>query len=298
MEHIPVLAEDILDLIKEMEVSPRTFLDGTFGRGGHLRMIINNYPQLKAVAMDRDADAISYGQDQFTSEVSAGQLLFVHGEFANFLSFEKNWSEFLGEDKFDLMLLDLGVSSPQLDVKERGFSFYHDGPLDMRMDQSQDLSAQEIVNTWSDQELSDLFYNLGEIKFPNKVVRDIVQRRKEREIDSTNDLADLIVGACGWRKKGRHPATQYFMALRLAVNGELKQVEEAIPKMIDRLNDNGRLLVITFHSLEDRIVKNLFRSSSKGRPARKKVIQAQRPEIKKNPRARSAKLRVFQREFL
>jgi 16S rRNA (cytosine1402-N4)-methyltransferase len=196
------------------------------------------------------------------------------------------------------MLLDLGVSSPQLDVAERGFSFYHDGPLDMRMDQRREQSAADVVNNIDEDDLTELFKTLGEIPRPYKVVRAIVHDRKTEPFTTTRQLASMIERVEGWSRKGHHPATRYFMALRLYVNRELELLEQALPDLIAGLNDQGRLAVITFHSLEDRIVKNFFKTHAElGKPVNKKVIIAKWPERKSNPRARSAKLRVFQREL-
>lgn len=193
--------------------------------------------------------------------------------------------------------MDLGVSSPQLDDPERGFSFYHDGPLDMRMDPTQGTSAQEIVNTWTEVGLQRVFMELGEIPRPHRVVKAILQDRREKPFTTTSQLSQLIERVEGWRKKGRHPATQYFLALRLLVNEELDGLKESLPLLMEKaLRPGGRLLVITFHSLEDRIVKNIFKDRKDlGVPVNKKVIVPSREEILENPRSRSAKLRVFSR---
>ncbi len=171
---------------------------------------------------------------------------------------------------FDVILLDLGVSSPQLDEAERGFSFYHDGPLDMRMNQQLPHTAADIVNTWPEVELIELFTELGEIRRPQRVVRAIVNDRKEKPFSTTRDLSGLIERVEGWQRKGHHPATRYFLGLRMAVNNELSGLESCLPELMRSLTPNGRLIIITFHSLEDRIVKYAFKESSVVDPCSKR----------------------------
>ncbi len=291
MLHDPVLKEEI---IEHFQNGPRPqkkrYLDGTFGRGGHTQAVFESFSEIEVVAMDRDIQALEYAKEKFPTQIKAGKLQLVQGNFVDF-----------NKDKFglfDLMLLDLGVSSPQLDQAERGFSFYHDGPLDMRMDQSQELDAAQIINQESETRLIEIFKNYGEIYSPFRVVRAIVNDRKTTPYTTTRELASLIERVEGWRQKGHHPATRYFMALRLVVNEELKAVEVGLPKLMAGLNHGGRLAVLTFHSLEDRIVKNIFRNAGDlGRSVNKKVIQASDAEIERNPRSRSAKLRVFERSL-
>jgi 16S rRNA (cytosine1402-N4)-methyltransferase len=288
-EHYPVLLQEVLAAFYPFrQKSLATYFDGTFGRGGHYSAIKHVTPHLVATVMDQDLVAINYAKDQFSTEVQKGQLNVIHGNFAQFS--EQNLKN------FDMMLLDLGVSSPQLDQAERGFSFYHDGPLDMRMNQQQGLTAEVLVNTATEDELVRIFKDYGEVYRPGRVVRAILHDRKAKAFQSTNQLAGLIERVDGWQVKGHHPATKYFMALRLAVNSELEVVAQAIPKMIEALSPKGRLAVITFHSLEDRIVKNVFRESERlGRPVYKKVIVPTQEECGLNSRSRSAKLRVFER---
>jgi 16S rRNA (cytosine1402-N4)-methyltransferase len=289
--HIPVLRDKIIELLTpcfEGKTKARYF-DGTFGRGGHLRAILNHFPQVQAVAMDRDPEAIAYAQQQFASEIAEGRLVLEHGNFVDF-SLEKY------RDSFDGMLIDLGVSSPQLDQGHRGFSFYREGPLDMRMDNSQGATAAQILAGYSEEELENVFRNLGEIQRPMRIVRAIVHDRDSKPFVTTRDLASLVERIEGWHKKGFHPATQYFMALRLEVNQELEAVKQALVPLIYGLKTSGRLAVLTFHSLEDRIVKNLFKEQLElGAPVFKKVVQPEWAEQKENPRARSAKLRIFER---
>lgn len=194
-----------------------------------------------------------------------------------------------------MMLLDLGVSSPQLDQADRGFSFYQDGPLDMRMNQTQTVTAELIVNTATEADLIRIFKDYGEIQNPMRVVRAILKDREVKAFQSTLQLAGMIERVDGWRKKGHHPATLYFQGLRLAVNHELDVLKEALPRFMQALKPGGRLAVISFHSLEDRVVKWLFKESSFGFSVHNKVIEASETETKSNPRARSAKLRIFQK---
>ncbi len=293
MSHIPVLLQDVLKMCEGVPFSKGWFLDGTFGRGGHSQAILEKFDDAKIIGLDCDADAVDHAREHFQTWITAGRFEIHRHNFSDF-------EQALGDRVLVGALLDLGVSSPQLDEGPRGFSFYHPGPLDMRMDQSQDLTAHEIVNTWDDRALGDIFREYGEVFRPDRAVQMIIERRREKNIESTTELASIIEKADGWRKKGYHPATNYFMALRIAVNQELGRLESILPSMVQRLSDDGRLLVITFHSLEDRIAKTAFRSLQKtdglGHQVNKKVIQATWDEKKKNPRARSAKLRVFQRE--
>jgi 16S rRNA (cytosine1402-N4)-methyltransferase len=288
-EHYPVMVTDVLEAFEVFrDKKSLRYFDGTFGRGGHLRAVLTQFPEVNAVAMDQDSLAVEFGNENFRTEVQSQQLRLIRGNFSEFQ--EHN----LGS--FDMMLLDLGVSSPQLDNAERGFSFYHDGPLDMRMNQTQGITAEYIVNTASEEELNQMFRQYGEVFRPFRVVRAIVHDRKLKAYKTTNELARLIERVDGWRHKGHHPATQYFMALRLRVNSELEVLQHTLPAMMKALNPGGRLAVISFHSLEDRIVKNIFREDKEfGQQTHKKVILPTQDECDKNPRSRSAKLRVFER---
>lgn len=288
-EHYPVLLQEVLAAFYPFRSKEEVrYFDGTFGRGGHYSALKEVIPQLQATVMDQDQHAIAYALSHFPTEVQNGQLKVIHGNFSQFS--EHNLKD------FDMMLLDLGVSSPQLDQAERGFSFYNDGPLDMRMNQQQGLTAEMIVNTASEEDLIRIFKDYGEVYRPSRVVRAIVHDRKTKAFQSTNQLASLIERVDGWQVKGHHPATKYFMALRLAVNSELEVVAAALPAMIQALKPRGRLAVISFHSLEDRIVKTLFRDSQDfGKSVYKKVIVPTQEECDRNSRSRSAKLRVFER---
>lgn len=284
-EHIPVLFNEIIDSFSVFKnKSNLTYFDGTFGRGGHAKGVIEAYKINKIYATDQDLKAMEYAQINFP------HIEFSHENFLDFAKKNIQNSNFL-----DLILLDLGVSSPQLDVAERGFSFNKDGPLDMRMNQKTKMTAAEIINQFTEEDLLKVFIEYGEVIKPQRVVRAILNDRIEKPFMTTMQLAGLIERVDGWWKKGFHPATQYFMALRLVVNQELHVVEEALPLLINQLSDGGRLSVITFHSLEDRLVKNIFKESKNGFVVNKKVIVPSLEECKINSRARSAKLRIFQK---
>lgn len=280
--HIPVLANEVIaSYISLLSKEKLTYFDGTFGRGGHYQLLKNKYDIGLALATDQDTAAIEYCKKNFPE---------VQIQHCNFLDFAQNNTQ-----KLDMILCDLGVSSPQLDQGDRGFSFNKDGPLDMRMNQKHSMTAARIVNEFVEDDLFKVFREYGEIQNPARVVRAIVEDRKTKPFETTLQLAGLIERVDGWRKKGFHPATQYFMGLRLVVNQELRVVEEGIPLLVNHLNDGGIISVITFHSLEDRIVKNLFKDSDLGFAVEKKVIVPTEEECKINPRARSAKLRIFQK---
>lgn len=280
--HVPVLAEEVIAAFDSLKSkNDLSYFDGTFGRGGHYKLLKDNYNITKAVATDQDLQAIAFAKENFPEVI-------IH--HTNFNTFAETNTE-----KFDMMLADLGVSSPQLDQAERGFSFNKDGPLDMRMNQNQNMTAARIVNEFTEDDLFKLFREFGEIQNPARVIRAIVEDRKTTPFTTTMQLSGLIERVDGWHKKGFNPATQYFMALRLVVNQELHVVEEGIKQLMLQLTDGGRLAVITFHSLEDRIIKNLFKDSDLGFSVNKKVIVPSEEECKTNPRARSAKLRIFQK---
>jgi 16S rRNA (cytosine1402-N4)-methyltransferase len=283
--HVPVLFNEVMDSFSVF--AGRTdlvYFDGTFGRGGHAAGVFEKYKPQKMYASDQDLIAIEHAKVNFP------QVEISHENFLEFAQIHKNKNT-----KFDMILLDLGVSSPQLDVADRGFSFNKDGPLDMRMNQKSERTAAKIVNQFSEEDLMRVFKEFGEVPNPYHVVKAIIKDRVTKPYETTLQLSSLIERVDGWQKKGFHPATQYFMALRLVVNQELDVVQEALPLLIEQLNDGGRISVITFHSLEDRLVKNLFKDNQTGFPVSKKVIAPSDEECKINPRARSAKLRVFQK---
>ncbi len=307
--HTPVLLREVLEQANATAADlgrPLRFgFDGTFGRGGHTSAILKEHSELVMIAFDQDAQAIEFGNRAFAAEIASHRLHLVRANFENLelavaLASGGEQSEV---PSFDFMLLDLGVSSPQLDVAERGFSFYHDGPLDMRMDDRIELTAAKIINEWPEQDLARIFIGHGEVERPFKVIRAILQDRVAKPFTSTKQLAQLIERVDGWVKKGFHPATQYFMALRLEINRELDVVTKVMPAAVKRLSPGGRLAIITFHSLEDRIVKNFIRTVEDegalgpdfGESVKRKPIVPSDLEIKQNPRSRSAKLRMFRR---
>lgn len=283
--HVPVLLSEVL---AGLDPQPgESYLDLTAGYGGHARKILDvtrNYKD--SVLVDRDNFAIEYLKQQFSTD-----LKIIHMDFYSAVL------QLLQCGKtFDIILADLGVSSPQLDIKERGFSFRYDSPLDMRMDRRQKLDAATIVNKYSEKELADIFIKYGEIPSgrAHMYARVIVHHRP---IQSTRELAELIrVRIHGYSRT--HPATQVFQALRIVVNDELRELEQTLPLLPKLLNPNGRLGIITFHSLEDRLVKDYFKqASSYGEESKlaiinKKPIIAESEELVINPRSRSAKLRL------
>lgn len=289
MQHKPVLLREVIEAASDCARDVKHILDGTFGRGGHTRALLDTFPYAQVTGLDRDADAIEFGEVNFVQEIESGRLRLRHSNYADIAE--------LNFEGFDFALLDLGVSSPQLDTPERGFSFYKDGPLDMRMDRREPVAAHEIINFWDEEDLNELFRKYGEVRSPQKVVRAICKDRQKKHFETTLELANLIARVCGWKKKGHHPATQYFLALRIKVNHEFDDIERGVRAVVELLNPGGRAAVITFHSSEDRIVKYAFRAlaETEGQLVNKKVIVPSRAEEKENPRARSAKLRVFQK---
>lgn len=283
-EHIPVLLEETLDLLDPQP--GESYLDLTAGYGGHASKVLERTLNAPAILVDRDDQAVSALEKRFND--TPLQVL-----RSDFLAASK---KMLAENQqFDLILADLGVSSVHLDTPSRGFAFMHDGPLDMRMDTSSELTADHIVNSYSQEELADVLKRFGEEHRSKRIAAAIVA---SRPIHSTMHLAKVVAAAAGKHKGKIHPATKTFQALRIAVNDELGQLEKALPIWIELLKPNGRLAVISFHSLEDRLVKRTFhelagdRYDSQLRLLTKKPLTASSDEIVLNPRARSAKLRA------
>jgi len=268
------------------------FIDATFGAGGHTQALLEqSAPGGAVLALDLDDTALEAGRslvDQY-----AGRLTLAKANFRNVFSTARQFG-FLNVDG---VLADIGVSSMMFDDADRGFSFMREGALDMRMDRSQDLDAAQIVNTYGEKEIADILYIYGEERRSRQIARSIV---RSRPLASTLDLSRAVERVMGAPRYGRiHPATRTFQALRIAVNGELDNLQEFLNSAPDCLRVGGRLAVITFHSLEDRIVKNAFRSSSiPGRPLTKKVVSAGVEELAANPRSRSAKLRVWEKSHV
>jgi len=304
-EHTPVLLDEVLASLA-MRPDGR-YCDGTFGRGGHTAAILGALgPAGRVVAIDRDPEAIRAGRQRFAGEP---RLTLVQGSFGP-LEERVRAAGMAGE--LDGVLLDLGVSSPQLDEAVRGFSFMQDGPLDMRMDNESGQSAAQWLAKAGEREIADVIRGLGEERFARRIARAVVAARAEAPITRTAELAALVAEAVPTREPGKHPATRTFQAIRIHVNGELDALESALPQAVRLLAPGGRLCVISFHSLEDRIVKRFIRREEQGDPvyaglpnvpaharARLKrvggAIMAGEPEVRANPRARSAVLRVAER---
>lgn len=284
--HIPVLLNEV---IENLHLAPgQIVIDGTVGGGGHAQVLLEKIGQSGFLyGFDRDPSAIKACAENLKNH---SNLKLIQDSYLNIYAYRQEFST--GVDR---ILLDLGISSFQVSASDqRGFSFNYPAPLDMRFGPDSDLTAQEIVNNWSEYELIDLFQKYGEIKNPKLVVKQILNSRKIQEINTSDDLV-AVIGTVVKRHGKIHPATVYFQALRLAVNQELEVIAEALPKLFEVLKPGGRLAVITFHSLEDRIVKNVFKNTSNGRLVNKKVIKPLWTEVKKNSRARSAKLRIIEK---
>ena len=288
--HKPIMVSEILSHTQN-QPSP-WLLDATYGRGGHCQAFKDKFSDINIMALDRDLEAYQNGLNKKWSQFC------IYPE--NFHDFYNKKDDFFKKHSipngFDWILIDLGPSSPQLNTPERGFSFYLKGPLDMRMDVRQTLSAKTIINEWNESDLIELFKKNGEVKFPQRVVQNIIQHRNKRPIQETTTLAQIISKSEKWKKKGKHPATPYFLALRIEVNQEVSRLDQTLSFMINLLKIKGRIFVLTFHSLEDRIVKYAFKNNPQGICVNKKVIRPSRTEVLQNARSRSAKLRIFQRE--
>jgi 16S rRNA (cytosine1402-N4)-methyltransferase len=304
-DHVPVLADEVRELLA---VSPgETVVDATFGAGGPSRLLAGDLGgRGRLIAIDRDPAARTFF-DRFKATAGGIQARFLRGEFSLVLN------QLAANDvQADAILLDLGVSSMQLDRPERGFSYAADAPLDMRMDTSADLSARELVNEAEERELALIFKRFGEERYARPIARAIVKRRDERPYERTSDLADTIKQAIPTpaRFGDGHPAKRVFQALRIAVNDELGAVEAALPAAMRMLRPGGRIAVISFHSLEDRIVKQFIREQARGctcppefpicvcgnepvlRDLTRKPLRPSAREVELNPRAASAKLRA------
>src|SRR5262245_48095132 len=269
----------------------RRYIDATFGAGGHTRALLDRTaPDGRLLALDLDDAALEGGS--VLQQAYGQRLTLAKANFKDIFSV----AEAHGFLESDGILADIGVSSMMLDDPERGFSFMREGALDMRMDRNQQLTAADIVNTYQEKEIADILYTYGEERRSRPVARSIVRSRPLR---STLDLSRAVERILGAPRYGRiHPSTRTFQALRIAVNGELDNLTTFLDSAVSCLRPGGRLAVITFHSLEDRIVKNSFRSAIGGRPITKKVVTATPEEVQSNPRARSAKLRVWEKSHV
>ena len=281
------------------------YVDGTFGRGGHSRLILQTLgPSGRVIALDRDPAAVAAGR-----AISDERFVMVHERFAQL----SQVLHALALEKVDGVLLDLGVSSPQLDDEQRGFSFRFDGPLDMRMDTSSGRTAQQWLATASEETLGEVIGDYGEERFARQIARAIVTARQERTITTTHELSAIVAKAVRTREPGKNPATRTFQAIRIHLNQELEEITQVLPQCVEHLKSEGRLVVISFHSLEDRLVKRFMRSMAQGDklprdlPVRaaelpkgwmrlaSKAVRASAQEVLDNPRARSAVMRVAER---
>ena len=305
--HISVLLNECIEglNIKENGI----YVDGTLGGAGHSSEIVKRLKTGRLIGIDQDTDAINAATKRL--EPYKDRVTLVHDNFSNVKAVFAQ----LGIEKADGFLLDIGVSSHQLDEAERGFSYMQDAPLDMRMNSESDFSAYNVVNEYSEDELNNVIFKYGEERWAKRIAQFIVEARKQKPIETTFELVDIIKKAVpkGARKDGPHPAKRTFQAIRIEVNGELEILEKTIDDMTELLNPGGRLCIITFHSLEDRIVKNAFRKQENpctcppefpvcvcGKKPLAKVITRKpilpsEEELEENHRSRSAKLRILER---
>ena len=305
-KHISVLLEKSIELL---DIKPcGIYADGTLGGGGHSELILKNLNGGSLIGIDRDEFAIKSARERLSTY---NNVTYVHDNFANIGEILDS----IGVEALDGAILDLGVSSYQLDTAERGFSYRFDSPLDMRMNRDDKLSAYEVVNNYSENDLANLIFRYGEEKLSRKIAHLISEKRSEKPIETTGELVEIIKKAYGKRafSMDKHPAKRTFQAIRIEVNGELELLPGAIDAFFDRLKPGGRLAIITFHSLEDRIVKNEFKkfttgctcppsfpvcvcgNKAKGRLVNKKAIVADECETEENPRSKCAKLRCIEK---
>lgn len=306
--HKSVLLDEVIEGLKIKENG--IYVDGTLGGGGHASNICGRLGEKgRLIGIDQDADAIAAAAKRL--EKYSGRTDIVRSNYCNMVSV----LEGLGIDKVDGIMLDLGVSSYQLDTRERGFSYRMEAPLDMRMDVRQELTAKDVVNTYSEAELFHVIRRYGEDNFAKNIAKHICRERQKKEIETTKELEEIVRQAIPMKiqKMGGHPAKRTFQAIRIEVNNELGVLEQSLNEMIGLLKEGGRICIITFHSLEDRIVKNIFRDNEnpctcppdfpvcvcgkkpRGYMVTKKPIVPSPKEQEDNPRAKSAKLRIFQR---
>ncbi|BAS46379.1 S-adenosyl-methyltransferase MraW [Staphylococcus schleiferi] len=303
--HISVLLKETVDQLNIKENG--IYVDCTLGGAGHSQYLLSQLSdEGRLIAIDQDITAIQHAEEKLQQDIH--KVTFVHNNFRNLAQILAD----LNIEKVDGILYDLGVSSTQLDIPERGFSYQHNAKLDMRMDQSQSLSAYEVVNTWPYEALVKIFFRYGEEKFSKQIARKIESKREQRPIETTFDLVDCIKEGipAKARRKGGHPAKRVFQAIRIAVNDELSAFEDSLEQAIEHVKVNGRISVITFHSLEDRLCKQIFQEYEKGpevprglpvipdaytpklKRVNRKPIVASDVDLEDNNRARSAKLRV------
>lgn len=307
MGHVPVLLQEC---IEGLSIKPDgVYVDGTLGRGGHTSEIAKRLRTGLVIGIDRDLTAIREAEKNLSRY--GEKIRLVHGNFRNIGAILDE----LGISAVDGMLFDLGVSSPQLDEDKRGFSYMKDAPLDMRMDREERLTAFEIVNRWPEEDLKEILFTYGEERYSARIAAAIVKKRAQSPIETTTELADIIRSAMPGKalREQQHPAKRSFQAIRIAVNDELRAISDLLEAAADRLHPGGRICVITFHSLEDRLVKNAFAAREHGctcprdfpvcvcgfvptlKVITKRPVVPDPEEIKENPRARSAKLRIAEK---
>lgn len=307
-QHKTVLLKETVDGLNVKENG--SYVDCTLGGAGHSTYILSQLSEKgKLIAFDQDDAALEHAKAVLSDQ--SGEVVLIK---SNFRYLQTKLNE-IGINSVDGILFDLGVSSPQLDTPERGFSYHYDAPLDMRMDQSAEITAKHVVNEWSFEQLAGIFFRYGEEKFSKQIARKIESYREQKMIETTGELVEIIKDAipAPARRKGGHPAKRIFQAIRIAVNDELKAFEEALEQAIDILKPGGRISVITFHSLEDRICKSTFKELSampdlphglpvipegyepKIKLVTRKPITASPQELEENNRARSAKLRIAEK---
>ena len=303
-QHRPVLLEET---VEALNIRPDgKYLDGTFGRGGHSRAILARLSgKGRLFSLDRDPEAVAAGKKLMETDP---RFFIAQGDFAEMERYVREWGV---EECLDGILLDLGVSSPQLDDPVRGFSFMGEGPLDMRMNPQQGVSAKEWLADAPERELARVFWEFGEERYARRIARSIVMARQQQRLETTGQLARLIENTIGRREQNKHPATRCFQAIRIYINDELAQLAKGLEVAIGLLRPGGRLAVISFHSLEDRLVKRTIREAARpGRvrrnipqhpdhkPVLKPLSNAVKPsadELSANPRARSAVLRIAEK---
>lgn len=283
-QHIPVLLDEAVGILQPRDKG--IYIDATVGGGGHAERLLElSSPGGRLIGIDLDPTMLDIARERLKRFGERCVLI------------EAGYTEIKGiiDERIDGIIFDLGVSTEHFRDGTRGFSILNEGPLDMRFSPGSRLTAEEIVNSWKERDLIKILYNYGEERQARRITRLIAEERRKRRIKTTGELSELITRAIG-RKRGRiHPATKTFQALRIAVNNELNNLETALPEAVDLLKSGGRVCVISYHSLEDRLVKNIFRSLQNIKIVTKKPVVPAREEVIRNPRARSAKLRVAER---
>jgi 16S rRNA (cytosine1402-N4)-methyltransferase len=296
--HTSVLLNECFEYLKPtIEKSSYQMIDLTFGGGGHSFYFLKNIPNLKLLAVDQDAEAIENGKKNVIALGLQDRVEFFHGNYADYVDSDNRKTE------VDIVLADIGVSSHHFDTNERGFSFRGDGPLDMRMDKRKSLTAREVVNRYPKDKLVHVLKEYGEEQLAERIASVIVEERKSKEIESTKELENICFHAypAKWRHGRTHPATKTFQAIRIEVNSELEVLENSLQKYYGILSEKGKMGIITFHSLEDRIVKHKFKEFEVN-PEMKCAILTKKPvgpsddEMRLNSRSRSAKLRVVMKD--